>query len=344
VAEWNQNLSLWKHYQVKRNAFKVYYLKGFRNWLLMALRKYTGKYFYTLDTFMFAIQSWTAAKKLHIDMVQTTDAQVVFVFNLLSKIYKPKIIFDVHHYPSRWLRNLNSIDLIVCNASGYRDDLLARGAQSSKILVLPNGYDPSMFLRPKIFHRDEFGIKKSDFVVGFIGRFETFGEEKGIKQLLQAISMIGSSIPIKVLLVGEPKALAKEYHQLANELKIEKKIIIKPFVSPSEVAGIMNLFDLGWLVYPNTPRFRNHISPMKAIEYAAAKLPMLASNIPSIKNIFNESQAFFVEDNSNSIARSLVGIYHDTQRRLTVSKNAFNKIKEYSWINRQKEILQKVEL
>ncbi len=103
------------------------------------------------------------------------------------------------------------------------------------------------------------------------------------------------------------------------------------------------------LVLPNTAKEAislYYTSPMKLFEYMASKRPIIASRIPSITEIVNDSSALLVEpDNAFVLADAIRSCFNpatSTQREKMIA-NAFQAVKDNTWKNRAKEIRKFIE-
>lgn len=98
------------------------------------------------------------------------------------------------------------------------------------------------------------------------------------------------------------------------------------------------------LVLPNTAKEAislYYTSPMKLFEYMASKRPIVASRIPSITEIVNDSSAFLVEpDNAYVLAEAIRSCFDPAtaSQREKMIQNAFQAVKDNTWKNRAKEI------
>ena len=204
------------------------------------------------------------------------------------------------------------------------------------------GYSPEKFssLPVKSETKKQLRINNSRKVIGYIGRYETMGVEKGIFQLLKVGSILKKQLPITVLLVGGPESFAQKYHEYAKELGYKPdEIVIHPQVSPQEVPQYIAACDIGWLVYPDNPRFRNAISPMKVLEYAAAKVPIITSNFPSITTQFPEKYLNVVESDDTTAQVNTIKDMMQNKNTDIKTDELFNYIQQFSWIKRQEKIL-----
>ena len=72
----------------------------------------------------------------------------------------------------------------------------------------------------------------------------------------------------------------------------------------------------------------------------AAKRPIIASDLPSIREILNQKNAILVEsDNSKSLAKGINQALTDSKLANEISEQAFVDVQNYTWDKRVKMIL-----
>ena len=82
-----------------------------------------------------------------------------------------------------------------------------------------------------------------------------------------------------------------------------------------------------------------YTSPLKLFEYMASGRPIVASNLPSIREILNENNSLLVKSNPNSLAVSIKEILQDQTLAQKISAQALKDVQGYTWSNRAQKIL-----
>ncbi len=97
------------------------------------------------------------------------------------------------------------------------------------------------------------------------------------------------------------------------------------------------------LVLPNTAKediSKYYTSPMKLFEYAASKRPIVASRIPSITELVDDTRALLVEpDNARELAQNILRVGTDTALGDGRSKIAYTWVLEHTWEKRAERII-----
>jgi glycosyltransferase involved in cell wall biosynthesis len=118
-------------------------------------------------------------------------------------------------------RLLRSFDHVVAVSEEIRADLIASGVDSERTSIIDNGISvPSVDPEARASVRGEFGIGPQERLVVQIGRL---APSKRNDLLLEAVSRLASTIPIKVLLVGEGPERAALLER-ARRLGIAKRV------------------------------------------------------------------------------------------------------------------------
>ncbi len=98
------------------------------------------------------------------------------------------------------------------------------------------------------------------------------------------------------------------------------------------------------LILPNTANediSKYYTSPMKLFEYMASGTPIVASALPSIREILNENNAVLVEsDNPEKLAEGIKKVLADAELAKKISKQAFADVQNRTWGKRAEEILE----
>ena len=100
------------------------------------------------------------------------------------------------------------------------------------------------------------------------------------------------------------------------------------------------------LVLPNSGKediSKYWTSPLKMFEYMASGRPIVASDLPSIREVLNGENAILVEpDNPEKLAGGIKAILQNNQLSDRISIKAVLDVQEYSWTKRVQKIWQRL--
>ncbi len=118
------------------------------------------------------------------------------------------------------------------------------------------------------------------------------------------------------------------------------------FLGPRPYAELAdNLAAADVLVLPNSGKHvisERFTSPLKLFAYMASGIPIVASDLPSIREVLDEGSAYFAKpDDAQDLARKVQEVVSDPNARAKAAR-AREKVKEYSWKKRAQKILRDI--
>lgn len=278
------------------------------------------------------------AKKLNIPcIIEYNGSELWMADNWGGKIRYRKTTEEIE------LAVFNAADLIVGNAKALKDELIKRGIQSEKIVIIPNGVDPIKF-NPSISGREireKYGLAEDDIVVTFVG---TFGPWHGADVLAQSIKKVVSKIQnVKFMFVGKGGGLAK-VQQIIEDDEVLNFVTYTGAISQNIAPSYLAASDI--LVSPQIPNPDGSPffgSPTKLFEYMASGKAIVASDLDQMGQILsdNDTALLTTPGNSDEIADCILRLANDEQLRQALGKNAREEVvKKYTWDIHVKKILE----
>lgn len=323
--------NIFDYYKIKNN-FSIKYLKfiDFLAWSWLPQR--IGFIFISLEFLMIAF-----FQKIDKDrIIYTRTPEIAWLFSMRGY----KTFFECHQLPEKksiilnWLlKNTNGIITIT---NGLKQDLVKDyNYPIAKILTAPDGVDLDTF-DIKITReqaRTQLALPLDKKIALYTGHLFSW---KGVDTLAQASKTISDDILIYT--VGGDENEIKNF----NKRNPDHKIINIPAVSREEVAIWLKASDL--LILPNSAKEKiseKYTSPLKLFEYMASGTPILASDLPSIREVLNETNAtFFQSDNHDDLLLQLLNLRSTPHVNLFIAKSskAYKQIHLYLWNNRASTI------
>ena len=250
------------------------------------------------------------------------------------------IYYDIHHYPGKnfmYARVMKkSFGFAVQTSWKAKEIEKDFGIEAEKIVYWPNGTDSGKIAA---ISRDSalshVAIPKERKIILYVGALFDW---KGVDTLLKAFHFIPRDAFIYI--VGGSKkdigAMKEKIEEACHE-----RVVFVPFVPHEEVAYWLRAADV--LVLPNTAKQKvslYYTSPMKLFEYMASGVPIVASRIPSILEIVDDSSALLAEaDNPESFGRVITSVFEKPAVAFTAADRAKELVKQYTWHERARKIL-----
>lgn len=190
-------------------------------------------------------------------------------------------------------------NLIVPVTDSFKQNLIDRGISESKINVIKNGVDLSVY-RPlaKDSHLLEKLELKDKFIVSYIG---THGMAHGLSFILDAIKDLNKDI--QFLFIGGGANKSKLLNQ-AKSLKL-KNCTFLDFVPKSEISKYISITDVALVNLKKSETFKSVI-PSKIFENAAMRKPILLGvegESAQIINSYEAGECFKPEDKNDFLTK-----------------------------------------
>ena len=258
------------------------------------------------------------------------------LFSFLKKYLNLFIIYEVHEIFS--LKNkklykieknlLNTSDLIICITERLKKEILTNfQIDSQKIHVIPDAV------------RDDWlNIKneKEEYIF-YAGSLKKW---KGVDVLIKAMKYLPGE---KLLIAGN----GEEFSNLQNMVKkenLQDRIKFLGYVPHAEIPKFLSKAKV--LVLPNVEEDTSvFTSPLKLFEYMAAGKPIVASDIPSLREILkHEENAYLVKPrNPIVLAEGIKKVLYDKKLRRKISLKAKEEVKKYTYSIRAQKIKKLIE-
>lgn len=219
---------------------------------------------------------------------------------------------------------------IVAISQGLKDFYVAKGVAAEKIVVAHDGVDVELFLHPvsRGEARARLGLPASATIAMYIGRLDGW---KGVDTLLEASKLLNNEV-IVVIVGGEPAQVEK----LSLTYPGVTFLGARPY---RELSDTMAAADV--LVLPNTGKSEisaKFTSPLKLFAYMASGIPIVASDLPSIREVLDEDAVvFFPPDDATGLAQ---GVRHALQSDRGRAERALALVEAYTWRSRAQHILE----
>jgi len=314
-------------------------------------RVFKIKKFFTIDLILFG--------RVFYILMATTFAVSVFLYALFRKkdgaiyysheefalylltLITSRTVYEMHDFVGRgWLYRsfVRRISAVVTTNDWKKDELAKRfDIAPERILVIPNAVDAEVFYSTvsQAEARKSLDLPQGITLVLYTGSLYSW---KGVETLFAAAHELSSNTQIYFVGGGEEDVL--RYRNLAESDRLAN-VHFAGNRPRAEVPLWLRSADC--LVLPNTAKediSKFYTSPMKLFEYMASGVPIVASDLPSVRQVVDDSMVwFFAPDDTGSLAgaiRRAVDEKDESAKKVSLARSA---VMQYSWERRAKNVL-----
>jgi glycosyltransferase involved in cell wall biosynthesis len=246
--------------------------------------------------------------------------------NLLTKIKEQEIA------------TLHLSDAILCPSNVTRDYIASLGLDRKRVTVIPNGVSPSDF-SPSPLPNREGRVP----VLLYIG---TLADWQGLDVLIRALPKIlerwrPGAVRLRIVGRGrsrQRKILSKQVRRLG----LEGSVILQPAVTHHEVPALIAEADI--CIAPlglNDRNVTQGACPIKVLEYMASSRPLIASNMPIVRELVREDvdALLFSPNDPDDLARQVLALLNDPELSRRLADSATERaLTRFTWHEAQKKL------
>jgi glycosyltransferase involved in cell wall biosynthesis len=280
--------------------------------------------------------NWTTVRDIY-NLIKARDVKIVRTHQYHANLYGrlaawlakvPCVVASVHNVYTRdrklHRRIINKFlsgftDRVVAVSEAVKRDILKYDhLMDDKVTVIYNGIDTQRFSDTnRNSMRAALGISPEAQVIGTVGRLTI---QKGQKYLLDAVAMLRKKFPQIALLIVGDGPMRDELSNHIKALGIDKNAILVG--TRRDIPRLLSAMDI--FVLPSLWEG----SPNALIEAMAAGKPVIATDIPPIREIINLDKVGIlvpVED-SKAIASSIELLFNSKTLAETFGKSAKERV------------------
>jgi len=198
---------------------------------------------------------------------------------------------------------------------------------STPIEVIPDGVNIGFFQRT--------AYRSPNHKILYVGQLYPW---KGIGILIEAMSYLRERC---LHVVGGSQETVEKWKKRSMEMKIQDRVLFHGQVSPREVR--VHLQEAAVAVLPLTQDLisASFTSPLKLFEYMAAGVPIVASDLPSTREILTpEVNAVLVPPNNpQALAAGIQRVLEDRDLANRIAQKALEDVMQFSWKKRAEKII-----
>lgn len=296
----------------------------------------------------FAVQSATFALlaalytwRRHPDVVYSRDWPVLTAVSGLRP--KATMVWEAHDLPQgrpagvAFRRLLPQLAGVVAISRGLGTELQQMGLRSERLLIAPDAVDPTRFASPpaKAAARATLDLPIDAQIVAYTGHLYAW---KGAHTL----ALASRDLPERTLvcLVGGTRADLEACRAFLDRHRLER-VRLAGHVPPAQVPAWLAAADV--LALPNSGQdalSARYTSPLKLFEYMAAGRPIVASDLPSLREVLTHGEnAYLVPpDDPAALATGLRKLLADPPLAGRLAANARCAVARRTWQARARQI------
>lgn len=283
-----------------------------------------------------AWQQLSLIKRESIPFVFSRESMLLFLMMFLNMVWfrqQLQFIYEAHDVEKtvhlRFV--LARIRHAFCLTSYVANELRALCPRLSTS-VLPDGVDVEKFVpsETKEESRKRLGLLADQSVVLYIGRLDGW---KGLETLYAASTLLSKDV--QVVVIG---GAAQEISALKTAHPHIRFVGPRPY---EELPNNMVAADV--LVLPNTAKkaiSARYTSPLKLFAYMTSGVPIVASDLPSIREVVDEELVFLIPaDEPEALARGIATALASRDEGFRRAEKARQDVRAYDWSYRGDHIL-----
>jgi len=280
--------------------------------------------------------------------VLTRDLGVASAVLRLPVTRRPKLIYESHGFAPVFARTMP--ELVQGKAAGGRAKIERLFRREERVWTAADGYvtttgvlatelrarfgdRPSLVTIPNGVRLPAHRVRtpESDArptVVGYAGHFYPW---KGVDVLVEALGQLPD---VHALIIGghPGERDVARVMEVARKVGAASRIEFTGLVEPSRVPSLLGRASI--LVLPTVETASaDYTSPLKLFEYFAAGKPVLASDLPPVREIVRDGEngLLFAAGEPQSLAQAIRRVQQDDALAERLARTAFAEADRYSW-------------
>lgn len=234
------------------------------------------------------------------------------------------------------IATLHLSDAIICPSNVTRDYIASLGLPLRLVTVIPNGVSPSDFSASPLPSRE--GRIPTLLYIG------TLADWQGLEVVVKALPKILEQKQVQLKIVGRGRSRQRKF--LAKQIRklgVEENVIVQPAVPHHEIPALIASADI--CVAPlgfNDRNVTQGACPIKVLEYMAGGRPLLASNLPIVRELAREDvdALLFSPNDPDDFAKQALTLLNDLELSKRLADSASERVlTKFTWHESQKKLL-----
>ena len=258
------------------------------------------------------------AKQFDIPLVHTYHTMYEDYVHYITKGYFNRSSKKIVEYLTKFYCDKTATELIVPTKKTY-DLFKEKYRVDRNVHIVPTGIEVERFYKDQFKKREidelrhQFGLKKDDFVILFVGRL---GEEKSVDLLIESqVSLARTNPNCKLLIVGDGPDKEK-FEKLVKKFRLKDNVIMTGKVPWEEVPKYYMLAN----VFATASK--TETQGLTVIEAMAASKPVLAVDDDAFRMVVVNDLNGYLFSNKRQYKKQVRTLMIDTDKLRSLSKQA----------------------
>lgn len=260
----------------------------------------------------------------------------------LPLVYEAHLVGELwardRHAPERKASRLHELERdiysravgVAAITQGLLDEIRSRFGYSGPAAVVPSAVDTNLF-KPVWQGGD-------GRTVAWVGTLQFW---KGLELLLEALAL-APALRLKVVGGGKPEDEQRLKAEIAR-LGLDGRVELTGRVAQADIP--LHVKTCACAVHPLPPEHSisaRFTSPLKLFEYLAMGLPIVAADVPSVREVLQDGRTarLYQAGNSKALAAALTEVVSDNALAKRLSANAATEGAGHSYQHRAKQLLE----
>lgn len=284
----------------------------------------------------------------HYDYIQVNTLPDFLVFvTLLPKLFGTKVILDLHE-PAPELfgtifgannkiliatirfieqASIRYANYVITVSEEMKRNVVNRGGKDSKITVILNV--PNLEFRPDLYSECYQKTNGRFSLICHGSIIKRYGQDVAIK----AMALLKEEVPLIHLDILGTGGYEGELKKLVSDLKLEDRVHFHGLLPYTDMIKTLAKADIGIVPVEKNP-YSDLVHTNKMFEYIAMMKPVVITRTNAVEDFFGTNDSclkYFESGNEKDLARSIVELYRNPQKREDMVKNAFDRFESVRW-------------
>jgi glycosyltransferase involved in cell wall biosynthesis len=296
------------------------------------------------DIYGWGYSTFYRALELKPDLIYTLYVKTA----MFAALFGIPFVYEIHmdlsepidNYAFRIVNNSKNLIKIVSITHSSKNYLIKKfNIKQGLIEVLPDAVDLDKFPKAKYFERE--GKKK--LRIGYVGHLY---KGRGIDTVLEIAKFFSK---FKFEIVGGDKEDIMYWKTIVERKKI-KNVFLKGFIAPCKIPFYLSYMDILLMPYQkkvcvagNVGDTSKWMSPMKMFDYMASGKPIIASNLPILREVLRNRENCILVPCNNIIKwkEEIEFLLNNPDFAIKIGMTARKEVeKKYTWDLRAKKIVE----